>query len=1003
MKLVSSIPKREATFIAMKRRPDSERIFALRRFMTGFLLAVVYVLLDWSSIYFQMWPGVSAWYPPVGVALAIFVAMGAEYAPALFLGALVAAKLNYHQPFLSYGFLPANALIIGSYASGAVVLRRFMKINWRLSSISDVMRLLLIALPFSFFVAFTCTFMLALDRTIPWGEYWQAAFNWWVGDAVAIACLTPVCLIFVMPGLRRFVGLKDTEESLDADYFGTDRHETHGPARLLESAAFVMAIVGSLWIALGRNSSYKHEMFYLFFLPVIWIAVRRGLPGVTAGIFVLDFGIAVLVRITPEDPGHFTVLQFLMLILSLTGLVLGALISERNRTESTLSREEERTRLLLESVGEGVYGADIQGHCTFCNPALLRMLGYASREAVLGRNMHDVMHHTRRDGSSYPWSECPLSDAFLHAKKCHLVNELTWRSDGTSFAVELRSHPLVQNGKILGAVVTFADVTERRRVEESLQKSKEAAEAANRAKSEFLANMSHELRTPMNGILGMAALALDTDLSAEQREYLTMVKSSGESLLSLLNDILDLSKIEAGKLELEISDFTIEDCIEQALQLLGPLARQKGIELAWNVDGVPLLVRGDHSRLRQVLINLLGNAVKFTTEGQVEIVAELATQSKDSCVVHFTISDTGVGISPEKQQSIFDAFAQADMSISRRYGGTGLGLSISERLVKLMHGRIWLESEEGKGSKFHFEIPLLPAIKNRASLDPGYRYPPEHRRALVVDDNPLNLALLDRLLPQCGIDPILASSGSEALGIYQSEVRKGLSFSATLLDADLQDMSGLELATVLNSSPTPPSRIILMLSSPLDPDRDNQCKRMGISTILRPLRRLALQQALEEERRMPLVLPGASLDNVATASGLRILLAEDNVVNQLLVCRILEKMGHRVVVASDGSVALNLWSQQYFDLIAMDMQMPVMDGLETARQIRLKENETHRHIPIVAITANAFDDDRRRCLEAGMDGYVIKPVTAQAIRQEIGRVLLRVSSKQSVTVETNSR
>lgn len=501
-----------------------------------------------------------------------------------------------------------------------------MKMDWRLGSIRDVMSLLFVALPTSGMVAFLGTLMIVLDQAIPRNEYVQAALNWWVGDAVAIACLTPYCLVFLMPAVRRFVGITPSAKDVESGLPAKSNYEAQGRLRSVESAAIAVVILGSLWAVLGPNANNSHDMFYIFFVPIIWIAVRRGLRGATTGILIVDVGIVLSLRLNPGDPSHFAVLQFLMLILSVTGLVLGSLISERDRSESRLSREEERIRLLLESVGDAVYGMDAYGNCTFCNPAFLRLLGYPSQLALLGRNIHDVIHHTHRDGSPYPWSDCPLREALRSGETFHASNEAMWRSDGTRVGVELRSHPLLQDGKVRGAVVTLADITERLRVEESMRQAKEAAESANRAKSDFLANMSHELRTPMNGILGMAALALETNLTVEQREYLVMVKSSGDSLLSLLNDIPDLSKIEAGKLELEISDFSIEDCIEKALVPISPLVRRKPIELTWNVVGVPAFVRGDRSRLRQVFINLLGNAIKFTTQGEIKIVGELTAR-----------------------------------------------------------------------------------------------------------------------------------------------------------------------------------------------------------------------------------------------------------------------------------------------------------------------------------------------------------------------------------------
>jgi PAS domain S-box-containing protein len=335
-------------------------------------------------------------------------------------------------------------------------------------------------------------------------------------------------------------------------------------------------------------------------------------------------------------------------------------------------------------------------------------LRLGSQADVLERNIHDVIHHTRRDGTPYPRDECSLQKDFLGGRTFHQADELLWRADGSSFDAEIWCHPLLQEGKMTGAVVTFVDITERKKAQESLRQAKEDAEAANRAKSDFLANMSHEIRTPMNGILGMTTLALETNLDAEQRDFLTMVKSSGESLLTLLNDILDLSKIEAGKLDLEIADMSVESCIEEALEPLAPSAQQKGLALVWSIGkDIPEVVRGDSTRLRQVLINMAGNALKFTNKGQVAICGRHAGTTEDGLTLEFTVSDTRIGIPEAKRKTIFEPFAQADMSTSRRYGGTGLGLSICERLVHLMGGRIWVESEEGRGSEFHFTIKVL--------------------------------------------------------------------------------------------------------------------------------------------------------------------------------------------------------------------------------------------------------------------------------------------------------
>ncbi len=981
----------------MKSHPDSERIFALRRYLISFVLIVVYILADRSTVFLQIWSSISAWYPPAGIALVMLIGMGARYVPVLVLAGVIAAKLNYHTATLSYTFLFANLVIILGYAGTAVILQRVVKINWRLTSIRDVLSLLFVALPTAAIVAMAGTLLLVLDHSVPRAEYVKAALNWWIGDAVAIACFTPFCLVFLMPGMRRFAGLAHTAADTDLISPSESVHGFHGAYRTLESVALAVVMGGALWIVLGPKSGDNHDMFYIFFLPIIWIAVRRGLRGAVSGILMLDIGIVVSLRIFPGDPSHFAVLQFLMLILSLTGLVLGALISERDRTEGRLFREEERVRLLLESVGEAVYGTDIHGNCTFCNPGFLRLLRYASQQALLGRNIHDVIHHTKANGDPFPWDECPLRQALSEGGKAH-VNDTVWRSDGSGVRVEIWSHPLIQNDRVLGSVVTMVDMTERLRAEESLRQAKEAAEAANHAKSDFLANMSHELRTPMNGILGMAALAMDTDLSAEQREYLDMVKSSGESLLSLLNNILDLSKIEAGKLDMEIADFSIEDCIEEALRPFIPLAREKSIELMWNATNMPSQVRGDYLRLRQILLNLLGNALKFTTEGEVSIFAECASAADSEVRIHFVISDTGIGIPTGQQGKIFEAFAQADMSTSRRYGGTGLGLSISERLVTMMNGKIWLESEEGHGSKFHFEVFFERSKSQLPPFVPSNHKTAESRRVLVADDHEMNLALLKRLLLASDMDPVTAFGGTGALATFQEHARRGANFSIALLDMGMPDLDGLKLATLFSSSPNPPARIILMLEAPLDSARYSECRARGIVTILKPIRRVALLETLDGQKNKLLGERGISV-NGGRAASLRILLAEDNLINQRLLSRILEKMGHRVVVASDGVGALALWSEQPFDLIAMDVQMPHVDGLEAARKIRAEEMKTNQHIPIIAITANAFDDDRRRCAEAGMDGYVVKPISKQAIRDEIDRVLIFSNRKVSVPAQ----
>ena len=593
-------------------------------------------------------------------------------------------------------------------------------------------------------MASTGTAMLIGDGLVPARDFVKAALNWWVGDAVALTGLTPFLLVFVLPAVRRFGGYEQEspeEHAVEEEPSAADRGVV---ARRTESVAFAAAIAVMFWVVLAGQHAETNEFFYLFFLPLIWMAMRRGLRGATMAILVLNTGIILALRGVPQDAHRLVVLQFLMLILSITGLTLGALISERNATEKRLANEEERVRLLLESTGEAIYGVDPSGKCVFCNPVCVGVLGYGSREEVLGKDMHLLMHHTKRDGSPFPVEECPFFNAFEHGRGHHGFDELLWRADGTSFPAEMWSQPVIRRGKVFGAVAGFVDITQRKRAEEALQKAKEDAEAANRAKSEFLANMSHEIRTPMNGILGMTALALDTQLTAEQEEYLSTVKVAGESLLRLLNDLLDFSKIEAGKMEVEAEDFSIEDCVEEALQPLAPAARKKGIELVWDAEErVPAMVRGDATRLRQIIINLAGNALKFTERGEVAVNVRREFDDHRGTLLRFTVSDTGMGIPREKQGKIFEAFAQADMSTTRKFGGTGLGLSISQRLVKLMGGHIWLESEEGRGSKFSFTVKVHPASSG-AVQEVEERV--EGARVVIVDDSESHLRFLRRVL-----------------------------------------------------------------------------------------------------------------------------------------------------------------------------------------------------------------------------------------------------------------
>jgi len=669
-------------------------------------------------------------------------------------------------------------------------------------------------------------------------------------------------------------------------------------------------------------------------------------------------------------------------------------LTELRRAEFALQESEAIYASLVDSLPLNMFRKDLQGRLVFVNQRYCEMMNMDLQELMYKRDQdlfpEELARKYREDDMRVITTGQVVEDVEQHIKP-----------DGTHLYVHVLKAPVKDAaGNTVGLQGMFWDVTARKQAEQEVRKAMEAAEAASRAKSIFLANMSHEIRTPLNGVIGMTELLLETDLTRDQRESLLTVRESGESLLTVINDILDFSKIEVGKLSLEHDAFDFRESLGDTIKSLAFRAHAKGLDITFDVDSdVPVTLIGDRNRLRQVVTNLVGNAIKFTEEGEVVVSVRSLSRADDAIELHATVADTGIGVPKAKRASIFDAFEQADASSTRKHGGTGLGLAIASNLVALMGGRIWMDAACPVGTTMHFTA-RFGVPRGAAAPPPAVPDQIETARVLIVDDNPTTCHVLAQSLEYVHMRADSSSSVEDAWRRLSGADGDHDPYRLVLCDARMPGTDGFALAHRLSERPGGNTTLVMLLTTVHQFDDITRCKRCGIPHyLIKPVKQADLVaccvEALGGASRRP-AIAAEPARSPPPARPLQILLAEDSLVNQKLAVGLLKKQGHCVSVAGNGLEAVDLFEKRPFDLVLMDVQMPEMDGLTATAMIRKKERETGRHIPIVAMTAHVMKGDRDKCLDAGMDDYVSKPIHAKTLFATITAVVNRLESPRGL-------